>query len=186
MQQIFKHTCLAAATALFASLGVSAHAADKFSVDATVVQSCVLSVPSALNFGEYDPTGINLTEDKMAQTTINVKCASGTGAAIMYIDKGTTKNSTYSQCGSNTRQMFLNGNTASTEAPLYYLFKDSSLTNAWGCQEGSTSNLGGMTAGPFTSSITPINLTVYGKVTKNQSTIAVGSYSDVVSVWIAF
>lgn len=187
MQQIIKNTSLAAAIALLASLGAPAHAAnDTIRVDADVVQSCVLEVPGALNFGEYDPTGINLTEDKVAQTTINVKCANGTGSAIMYIDKGTTKNATYTQCANNTRQMFLNGNSSSVEAASYILYKDAALTNAWGCQVGSTSNLGGMVTGPFTSSITPINMTVYGKVAKNQSTLAVGDYSDVVSVWIAF
>jgi len=189
MQQIMKNTALAAALVLLASVGAPAYAgsADKnIAIDATVVQSCVLEVPAALDFGQYDPTGINLTEDQLATATINVKCASGTGAAILYVDKGTTKNATYNQCGSNTRQMFLNGNTASTDAALYYLYKDSSMTNALGCQEGSTSNLGGTVVGPFTSSIRPINMTVYGKVTKNQSTLAVGSYSDVVNVWIAF
>lgn len=187
MQQIIKNTSLAAAIALLASLGAPAYAAnDTIRVDADVVQSCVLEVPTALNFGEYDPTGINLTEDKMAQTTIQVKCASGTGAAMMYIDKGTTKNATYTQCTSTTRQMFLNGNSGSVEAASYFLYKDASMTNAWGCQVGTAANLGGSVTGPFTSSITPINVTVYGKVTKNQSTLAVGDYSDVVSVWIAF
>lgn len=188
MQQIMKNTTLAAALVLLASVGAPAYAgsADRtIQIDTDVVQSCVLDVPAALDFGQYDPTGINLTEDLLATATVNVKCASGTSAAIMYIDKGITKNTTYNQCGSNTRQMFLNGNSSSPEGAVYYLFREASMSTAWGCRDGA-SNLGGVTVGPFTSSIRPINMTVYGKVPKNQVALAVGNYSDVVSIWITF
>lgn len=169
---------------IFSGESFAEDASGTFLTSAQIVQTCVLSVPSALALGNYDGTNANATTNLLGETQINVKCAAGTPATTVYIGKGTTVNTTYNKCSSPIRQLFLNGDT-SKDAATYYLYKESDLTTNWGCQTGQ-GDLGGKSVGPFVNSTEPVVTTVYAKVASAQNTLTVGHYTDVLSVWIAF
>ena len=159
----------------------TAHAADgSFPVTSNVVQSCVVTIPAAMDFGVYDAFGVNETADRLAEANINVQCSAGTPAATMYMSKGTITVPADQSCDSSKRYMYNGAN------PLAYsLHQDSSRVGYWGCKLG-TASLGGKAIGPFTNSLTPITTTVYGKIAKNQQLAPVGTYTDTVNVWISF
>lgn len=187
MSNLFKKTSLAVSALMLTSVSVVAQAADNIQISANVVQSCVVTVPTALNFGKYDYLSANATTgaDLNAQTTVNVQCNSGTPSATVFLGKGNTNATAYQACTSAVRELRQDG-TSTTNKALYYLYKDSARTDAWGCNTtAGTATTGGKAVGPFTNSLTPIVLTVYSSVTKGQN-LTVGNYTDTVNVWVAF
>ena len=187
MSNLFKKTTLALSVGMFATLSLSANAADQVKVSASVVQSCIVTVPAALDFGKYDylnahsATGSDLT----AQTTLNVQCNSGTPSAMVYMSKGKTAMGAYQACNNPVRELLQDG-TSTTNKAVYLMYKDAGRTNAWGCNTATGSgNTGGQTVGPFVNSLTPIPLTVYSSVTKGQN-LNVGNYTDTINVWVSF
>lgn len=135
---------------------------------AAIAGSCSsISVPP-LNFGSNIVPGAGFTIN--SSTTISVNCASGT-TFTLYLDAGAH----VSGSGlSAQRQLFGTGGFMQ-----YGLFQDGARTTTWG--DGTTAGTG--QAGFGSGSVQPF--LIYATLTV-PSSIAIGSYSDSVTVTVAF
>lgn len=146
-----------------------------FNVTASVPASCKVSATD-INFGAYDPVNANSTTALPSTGGVTVSCVKGTVATVS-LDQGKNAGSG-STCTAPARQM----KDAAGDLLGYTISQDSSSTTTWGCTAG--------TAQSFTStSLTPAagngSYTTYGSIPAGQD-VNVGSYSDVVTVSVAF
>ena len=154
--------------ALGASAGLALAAGSKttdIGVAATVVSNCLISTPSTgLSFGTYDPMS---GTDNTASTTFKVRCSKNAGYTI-----GLSKGGGASE---SARKMAL-----SNELSMDYgLYSDSAHGANWGASSGTIGGNG-------TGLSTDIELTVYGKIPKNQYDVGVGAYADTVVATITY
>lgn len=155
----------AAAAVLFVPTAYAATSTTTFGVDATVANACSVSA-TALSFGNYDPVtaaAVNST------TTVSVTCSNGAPYDVG-LDAGTTTGATVT-----SRQM----TDASANTLDYALYSDSARTTNWGNTVG-TDTVTGTGTGAAQS------LTVYGAIASGQTTAAVGSYSDTITVTVTY
>lgn len=133
-------------------------------VSATVVEACIVTATN-LAFGNYDPTGSNPAD---ATSAITVTCTPGTGFTVG-LNAGTTAGATVT-----SRQMASGSNRLG-----YGLYQDVARTVNWGNTPGTD------TPAAATAGLTPSVLTVYGRVPAQQA-VAVGSYTDTVTVTVSY
>lgn len=164
-------SCLAASSAAFA--GASPQTAT-FQVTANVASSCTVSATD-LAFGAYDPADANATAARDATGTVRVRCTRGTSTAVAALDQGANP-ATGSTCASPLRQMSDGG----TLRLRYDIYQDAGRATVWGCDPTN-----GLSIPTFTSSLTPVTLTTYGRIPAGQDA-AIGSYTDTVQVSVTF
>ena len=133
-------------------------------VSATVVEACVVTATN-LAFGNYDPTAPNPSD---ATNSITVICTPGTSFTVG-LNAGSTAGATVT-----SRQMASGGNRLD-----YGLFQDVARSVNWGNTPGTD------TPAAAIAGLTPSILTVYGRVPAQQ-TVAVGSYSDIVTITVSY
>lgn len=143
-----------------ASLGATQ--TSTFTVTATVNATCNIST-SPLAFGVYDPSSA-----KDGTTTLGVTCTNGTAYNIG-LDAGTGSGATI-----DSRKM-----TSGAGTLTYSLFSNSGRTTTWGNTVGTNTVAG-------TGSGSQQSLTVYGRITSNQTSAIAGSYSDTITVTVTF
>lgn len=135
-------------------------------VSSAITAACTVTTNN-LNFGAYDPTNPNPTDQT---TTIIVKCSKG-HAYTVKLNQGSTTGATFSQ-----RLMAFGNYTLS-----YNLFTDNTYTAVWGDGTDSTSVINGTGLGINTG----VAHTLYGRIPALQDEAA-GTYQDVVQVTIDF
>jgi spore coat protein U-like protein len=167
---------LALACAAFAGTAVAAPSpvTANFQVTANVAASCTVSATN-IAFGAYDPADVNATTPRDANGSVSVRCTRGTSTALATLSQGANP-ATGSTCASPLRQM----NGGGTERLRYDIYQETGRTVAWGCD--TTNDLPIPT---FTSSITPVVLTTFGRIPAGQDA-AIGSYTDTVQVSVTF
>ena len=150
---------------VLAALGASAGLASAGSantgsipVSATVASNCLISAPSALNFGVYDPLS---STPITVESSFNVKCSKGLPYTVSLSAGGSS---------SEGARTMANG---SADAMTYSIYSNSGMTSNWGTSLGAISGSG---AGLNTS----IPMTMYGRIDAFQYTVGVGSYADTV------
>jgi spore coat protein U-like protein len=148
--------------AFFARPVHAATATSSLTVTATVAKVCVLT-SGTVAFGAYDPVGANAAVPLDQSGTFTVACTRGTGYTI---GLGLGNNVT-----GTTRRM-----SSGTDFLSYELYLDAGHTTVW-----NATNLSSGTA----ASITPVSLTVYGRVAAGQN-VGAGSYTDTVVSTVNF
>ncbi len=133
-------------------------------VTAEVVATCTVT-PHDVNFGPYDPVGVNKTAPLQQRSSIDLVCTPGTTGAIT-LDLGQH---------SMSRQMAMA--SAGGARLEYALFQDSGMTRPFGGGNfGAVFRAGGQ--GRYFA-------WVFGRVTAGQN-IPVGSYRDTVLVTVSY
>ena len=147
-----------------------------FQVTATVAASCTVSATD-IAFGTYDAVdaGANATTPLDAAGGVNVRCTRGTSTAVAALDQGANP-AAGSTCANPLRQM----NGGGAERLRYDIYQDGARNTPWGCDAANTQAIP-----TFTSSLTPVSLTTYGRIPAGQDA-AIGSYTDTVQVEVTF
>lgn len=164
-------SCLVATGSAFA--GASPQNAN-FQVTANVAASCTVSATN-IAFGAYDPADANATAPRDANGSVTVRCTRGTSTAVAALNQGANP-ATGSTCASPLRQM----NGGSTLRLRYDLYQDAGRATVWGCDATNDQPIP-----TFTSSVTPVTLTTFGRIPAGQDA-AIGSYTDTVQVSVTF
>jgi spore coat protein U-like protein len=164
---------LGAAGLLCAAAAAAGTAAKNFTVSATVVQNCTITVNN-LDFGNYDPVGANAAggADKTATADISVNCTKGSAGVSVGLDRGSNAS------GAQRRMAGPGGDV------LNYSIADD--TGGDWDQTGSTP----VTAGTqpyvgFTSAAVAVTHTAHGTLPKGQD-VGIGSYTDTVKATVVF
>lgn len=163
--------CTLAAGSAFA--GPSPQTAN-FQVTANVASSCTVSATN-IAFGAYDPADANATAPRDANGSVSVRCTRGTSTAVAALNQGANP-ATGSTCASPLRQM----TGGATLRLRYDIYQDAGRATAWGCDATNS-----QAVPTFTSSLTPVTLTTYGRIPAGQDA-AIGSYTDTVQVSVTF
>ena len=145
-----------------------------FQVTANVASSCTVSA-TTLAFGQYDPADANAAAPLDASGTVSVRCTRGTATAVAALDQGSNP-ATGSSCANPLRQM--DGGAALRLR--YDIYQDAGRAAPWGCDATNTQAIP-----TFTTSLTPVQLTTYGRIPAGQDA-AIGSYTDTVQVSVTF
>jgi len=161
------------------ALTVPAYAIDtaaNLTVSADINPSCTISATD-LNFGAYDPVVANATQDLATSATISTTCTLGATVKVI-MDNGLHSTTELRFSG---RMMFFTdyrhmSNAVSGSKLQYDLYTNENHTTVW-----NASNFREV-VGTGTSE----DLTVFGKVFKNQQDAAAGSYTDTVSIGVIY
>lgn len=177
----FKTALLAAAVAAagFTAQSIAATTSPvtaTFNVTANVPNSCKVTATD-INFGSYDPVNANSTTDLPSTGSVTVSCVKGTKATVS-LDQGQNAGSG-STCTAPVRQM----KDSAGDLLGYSIFQDSNDTTTWGCTSGT--NTQAFTSTSKDASAGNGLYTTYGVIPAGQD-VPVGSYSDVVTVSVAF
>ena len=161
------------------ALTVPAYALDaSLSVSADINASCTISTTD-LSFGTYDGIVANVSQDLTETSTISTTCTAGTGGVITMGGGDHVSFSRGRGPGSgNIRRM---ANEGSTSYLRYEIYADASHTIVWNYSQIAMSSVASVT-GTGTSQ----DMTVYGKVFKNQQDAAAGSYTDTVTIAVSY
>ncbi len=155
---------LAAGLLTVAGSAFAATATNTFALSANVNANCSVTA-TALAFGTVDP----LSSQTDASSTVTVKCTKNTAYSVG-LDAGTTSGATVAQ------RKLANG----TDTMDYNVYTAADHATVWGNSAGSWQT--GTGAGMGTSN----DLTVYGRVASGQQNLAVGSFSDTVTVTVTY
>ncbi len=163
---MFRNALVLAALGASAGLAFSAGTATtNIGVSASVASNCLVSTASTgLSFGTYDPTA---GTDNTASTTFKVKCSKNAGYTIGLSKGGGTSET--------ARTMALGSELAMN----YAIYSDSARTTNWGATAGAATGTG---SGLNTEN----EITVYGKIPKNQYDVGVGAYADTVTATVTY
>jgi spore coat protein U-like protein len=131
---------------------------------ANVIAACTLTINDGINFGNYDITS---ADPVISQTTISMICTNETNY-IIALDLG------INSISSDQRRMKNNNGNYYLE---YDIYKDAQMNNIW------TSNQNTLT-GTGTGTVQTINL--YAKIRARQTSIAVGTYTDIVNLTVIY
>lgn len=145
---------------LLAGDALAANATDTLDVSLTVTAECTLTA-NALDFGSASLITANLD----ATSTLDIQCSAGT-AYTLTMDAGAGTGAT-----TTTRVLTSGSNTAT-----YGIYKDAGRSNVFGSTGGE--ELTGTATGAAQS------ISIYGRVPPQ--TVAVGSYTDSVTVTITY
>lgn len=151
------------------ALAGTAQAATKsttFQVTANVLENCTI-VASDLDFG-----ALTIDTDATAQSTITVRCTSGTDYVVNLSGGGS----------GDALDREMTGTGAITVH--YNLFTDAAHLSVWGDGLGGTSNGGGLGAGMANAQ----SLTVYGLLPANLNAgqVEADNYSDTITATIVY
>lgn len=125
----------------------------------------IVSDSITLPFGSYDPTAITIANNLDSVTTFSVRCTKGT-SAIITLSEGLNASGHFRRMG-NAIGNYLN----------YQLYTNSSRSAVW-----NSTNTMVYAAQNFT----PRVFSIYGRVPGGQSNVSAGSYSDSVTITVAF
>lgn len=188
----YRKFVIRAALAMAAGLGfvssswAASSAAQNLSVTATVVQTCTLTT-SPVVFGNYDPLGIQATNDLLAQGAVTVTCTKGSGSlTAVTVGLGLGLNASGS-----IRQM----KDAGADLLAYELYQPNGTTPAAPCVAAPGpygtvwgTSLGGLLA--TTSSTwgvtSPQAFKVCGVIAKGLDPVQATTYSDTVVATVNF
>ena len=165
---------IALGTAVFTVPVYATETAENLTVSAEITASCTISTTD-LSFGTYDGIVANASQDLTATSTISTTCTAGTGGVVTMGGGDHTSFSRGRGPGSGIiRNM---ANEGSTSYLRYEIYADASHTYVWNYSQIAMSSVASVT-GTGTSQ----DMTVYGKVFKNQQDAAAGSYTDTVTI----
>ncbi len=155
------------AIALCSSAAVTAQSSQSktanLKVSATVVANCIVTTTD-INFGNYDPVGVNATAPLDATGSVTLACTRGTLARVAM--------SYGANASGNTRRM-ANGPSLLT----YELHINAQRASPWNSPYTFT--------GGAAPSSAPRTMTVYGRVLQAQD-VPPGAYADTVLVIVTF
>lgn len=158
---------LIGAAGLLTAFGARAESkGTRMEVTAVVVANCRLTVPP-LDFGFYDPLGVNSTTAADASTVLTVTCTRNTAASVAF-DVGLHVFPEGDRGMSGTGQDRLR----------YQIFRDSARSLIWATGGDSFHTL----SGGFSK---PDQLTVFGRIPPRQE-VEPGAYSDVLTAMVDF
>jgi spore coat protein U-like protein len=151
------------------ALAGTAHAATKsttFQVTANVLENCTITA------GDLDFGNLTIDTDATAQSTITVRCTSGTDYTVNLSSGGS----------GNVLDREMSGAGAVTVH--YNLFTDLTHLQIWGDGQGGTFNNGGLGAGMANAQ----SLTVYGQLPANLNAgqVEADNYSDTITATIVY
>ena len=171
MKQIFKISFLAVSVLLLSTTAFAATKTATMAVTTNIISACNISV-MPLDFGNYDPVGVNKTTALNGATTITALCVNELPATIS-LDEGLYKD-TGSGAGTPLRRMQCTDIDGSYIS--YTLYQDSAHTQVWGA---------GTSAMAYTGSGGADTMTVYGQIAPGQAT-ETGGFTDTVTVTISY
>ena len=151
-------------------------ASKNMDVSVDITETCNMS-NTDLNFGGYDAFGANATQDLLTTGTITTTCTSGT-TGVVTMSGGSY--STYCESSKCYRQM---ANIDETSFLKYNIYTKE--TDMWRFVWSERSTYWREVAHVMGAGF-PRNLTVYGRITKNQKTVAAGSYTDKVNITLTY
>lgn len=173
---MFKKTLLAAAVFALGGFVFTAGAATNpatstFQVKLKINKACTVSTGAALDFGnaDADSTG-DLTT---SASSINVTCSKKTAYSIDLTPTSNSADGTGSMKG---------GIVGNTDAIPYALYQDSGDTTAWGSGINTLSTTNGLVVGNGMAQ----SYTVYGKVLGSNLNVQPDTYTDTVTVSVAY
>ena len=136
-------------------------------------QSCTVSA-TATSFGAYNPQAVAPND---ANGTVTLSCAPHPVALVVSYTVSLSAGSAGSFAA---RKMASGGHTLQ-----YQLYTNLARTTPWGDGSAGTSAING---GLTLSLLVPVTVpyTVYGRIPAPQSTVAAGSYSDLITVTVAY
>ena len=147
---------------------------EKMNVSADINASCIMS-NTDLDFGEYNAIGVNATQDLLATATITTTCTPGaTGVVTM----GQGEHVFYCISNNCIRRM---ANSEETSHLTYQIYTDAGYSVVWNHNPGDMRSVANVTGSGASQ-----DLTVYGKVRKNQKTVVAGSYTDKVNITLSY
>ena len=169
---------IALGTAVLTVPSYATETAANLTVSAEITASCTISTTD-LSFGAYDAIVANASQDLTETSTISTTCTAGTGGVITMGGGDHVSFSRGRGPGSgNIRRM---ANEGSTSYLRYEIYADASHTIVWNYSQIAMSSVASVT-GTGTSQ----DMTVYGKVFKNQQDAAAGSYTDTVTIAVSY
>ena len=179
-QRLLKIVALSAVLLGAAGLSLPVYATSSTSdinVSANTIGSCIISKTN-LNFGTYDAIAANATQDLTAFATISTTCTSGSTAHII-MDNG--RYSDTESCSNNNKMSCVlvhrNMKNAGSDSKLRYeLYTNEGHTTVWSSSHHQSIVGSGVSK----------NLTVYGKVFKNQQDALAGSYTDTINIKVVY
>lgn len=154
-----KTLALAAVVMLMSGLAwAQQQASDQFQVLATVINTCEISAPNDLNFGNYNPLDPNHVDQTV---TFQVRCTRNTPNVWVGLNDGVN----------GTRFM-----ASGTNLLDYELYQDTGRTTVWGNTQTDGVPYNPTNSGWYT-------MTVYGRLFALQD-VPAGSYADTVTATI--
>jgi spore coat protein U-like protein len=158
-------TLLGAAALAAPGTAYAANTVTSVGVSATIAANCTVST-TAVAFGSVNTLSGSAVD---ATGGISVACTSGTVWAAS------------AGAGSGTGATFASRKmTSGSDLLNYSLFTDSGRSSVWGDGTGGTSTVGNTGTG----SAQPV--TIYARIAAGQTSAPTGSYSDTVSVTVAY
>jgi spore coat protein U-like protein len=152
--------------------------AANLTVSADINASCTMNVTD-LNFGAYDPIVANATEGLTGSATVSATCTSG-ATGVVTMSGGL--HPTFCMSSKCYRRTIRNmANEGSTSYLRYEIYADASHTIVWNYSQVSMSSVASVTGTGASQ-----DMTVYGKVFKNQKDAAAGSYADTVTIGVNY
>ena len=156
------------------ALTVPAYALDaSLSVSADINASCTISTTD-LSFSAYDAIVANASQDLTETATISTNCTTG---SIGIITMGGGQYGAWNR-RSRIRQM---KNEGSNSYLKYEIYADAGHTFVWNYDPTRM-----RTVTEVVGNGAPQNMTIYGKVFKNQKDAAAGSYTDTVTIGVYY
>lgn len=152
---------------LLAFTPVTAFAAlSAISMQTSVLSNCMFAGgDQTMSFGDYDPTRNVVAAPLRSASTFTLRCSKGSSATILL-------SSGLNASGSARRMR-----TGSGSYLNYDLFRDAARNSVW-----NDSNA----VQYVSSSSVPQTFTIYGQVPSGQDNVAIGSYSDTITITVMF
>ena len=142
-------------------------------VSADINASCTISTTD-LSFSAYDAIVANASQDLTETATISTNCTTG---SIGIITMGGGQYGAWNR-RSRIRQM---KNEGSNSYLKYEIYADAGRTFVWSWDRFRMSSVASVTGTGASQ-----DMTVYGKVFKNQKDAAAGSYADTVTIGVNY
>ena len=143
-------------------------------INTYVEASCEVVSTDSINFGNYDPVGVNAQLPLRASGSVSVRCTNGTSNVQIALGQGGNPLGS-SNCSVPLRQM----RSLKGQHLQYGIYQDVGESQVWGCAESNQKLLP-----PFTT-LTPVTVYTYGIVPAGQD-VSEGQYRDNVEVSVTF
>ena len=150
-----------------------ADATGNLAVSASVGASCTISTTD-LSFGTYDGIVAHASQDLTETATITTNCTTG---SIVVITMGGGQYGAWNR-RSRIRQM---KNEGSNSYLKYEIYADAGHTFVWNYDKTRM-----RTVTEVVGNGAPQNMTIYGKVFKNQKDAEAGSYTDTITIGVHY
>ena len=145
-------------------------------VTANINANCTMS-NNDLDFGDYDATGLNITEDLTTTAIISTTCTSGTTGVVTM-----SGGSHFTYC-INLKCHRRMANIEETSYLNYNIYTNESYS--WGSVWSENPSRISEVSHVIGSGVSK-DLTVYGEIPKNQPYASAGSYSDTITITLTY